>query len=139
MIRRFICLVAVFALTACAPVLEGGLPTPGAAGAVGSVIDSTGARPPAPGAQTLIDDKALLVALQSTDTLATSVDALVAAGVLVPGSPRALAVRDGLIRLKAGLEAASAAQRAGEATTYETALREAATAAQDIARAIRGQ
>ncbi len=127
------------ALSGCAPVTQGGLPSPAAAGAVGAILDAGGARPPALGQATLVDDKALLVALEAADTLATSVDALVAARVLVPGSSRALAVRDGLVRLRQGLRAASAAQRAGSATTYAEALTLAASAAQEIARAIRGQ
>lgn len=112
---------------------------PATAGAVGSVIDATGARPPALPATVVIDDKALVIALQSADTIATSVDALVAARVIVPGTPRALAVRSGLQRLRSFLTAASAAQRAGNATSYRQALTDAATAVQDITRAVRGQ
>lgn len=112
---------------------------PATAGSVGAVIDATGATPPAPGTATLIDDKALVVALQSADTIATSVDTLVAAKVIVPGTPRALAVRSGLQRLRSFLTAASAAQRAGSATSYQQALRDAAIAVRDIASAIRGQ
>lgn len=135
-------LVAAFALLAlplAACNTTGNLTDPATAGSVGAVIDSTGATPPAPGAATTLDDKALIVALQSADAIATSVDALVAAKVLVPGTPRALTVQSALKRLRSFLATASAAQRAGSATSYADALRNAATAARDISSAVRGQ
>ncbi len=125
---------AALALSAC-----GSIPTQPTPGQIGAVIDASGVPYTSPGASTIIDDKALIVALQSADTIATSVDALVAVGAVQPGSERALAIRSGLIRLRRLLTAASAAQRAGEAQTYAQALTDAARAAQDITAAIRGQ
>jgi predicted small lipoprotein YifL len=127
----------VLPLAACDTV--GPLTSPSGASAAGAAIDATGATAPAPLNATTIDDKALIVALQSADTIATSIDALVAAKVIVPGTPRALAVQSALKRLKSFLQAASAAQRAGSATSYARALGSAATAAKDIQSAIRGQ
>lgn len=137
--RILVAALALLALPLAACNVTGGLSDPATAGSVGAAIDATGATPPAPGAATLLDDKALVVALQSADTIATSVDALVKARVIVPGTPRALAVQSALKRLRSSLTAASAAQRAASATSYAEALRNAATAARDVAAAIRGQ
>jgi hypothetical protein len=137
--RILIAALALLAVPLAGCASLGNVTDPATAGSVGAVIDSTGAKPPAPGTATLLDDKALVVALQSADTIATSVDALVAARVIVPGTPRALAVQSALRRLRSFLTAASAAQRAGSASSYASALRDAATAARDVATAIRGQ
>lgn len=129
--------LAALALSACAS-LPGAVTDPASAGALGAVVDATGTQAPAPLASTVIDDHALIVALQGADTIATAVDALVAAHVLVPGTPRALAVKSGLQRLKSFLEAASAAQRAGSTTSYQSALSNASQALSDIAAAVHG-
>lgn len=139
--RALLAALAALSLIGCSTTSSTEKPSAPAtmAGVVGSVIDATGEAPPAPLAQTLVDDKALVLALQSAETIATTVDALVAAKVLVPGTPRALAVQSALKRLRGFLTAASAAQRAGNATTYRAALTDAAVAVQDITKLIRGQ
>jgi len=81
--------------------------------------------PPAPLAATAVDDQAIAFGFEAFDTLLTTVDALVAAKVLKPGSDQALKVRTYLIATKAGLNAASAAQKAGSAEQLDAALREA--------------
>lgn len=113
-----------------------GLTDPATAGTVGATIDATGAVAPAPLAKTLIDEKGVLMALQSTDVIATGVDRLVAAGVFVPGSPKALTIRSGLVALRTFLKAASAAQKAGNANSYAVAMTEAAKSFREIAAAL---
>jgi hypothetical protein len=116
-----------------------GLPSAETAATVGGVIDATGAKAPAPLASTSIDEKAVVLAFEAADTVATQVDTLVATGLLVKGSPKALAVKSALGRLRSFLTSASAAQKAGNATTYRQALSDAATAMHDAATALRGQ
>lgn len=99
----------------------------------GSVLN-----PPAPLAQTTIDEKGLIVALQTFDTVLTAVDRLVAAGVIKPGSPRAVAIADAIHNAKIAFQAASAAQRAGNATGYLTALTNAQTAIAQVNSLIKG-
>jgi hypothetical protein len=111
---------------------------PASAGAIGTVIDATGVEAPAPLAETTIDEKAILVALESADTIATSVDVLIGLKVIVPGTPRALAIKSALIRMRSALTAASAARRAGNAKSYSDLLTNAAIAARDAAKAIKG-
>lgn len=83
---------------------------------------------PAPLAHTAVDEKGIVLALKSADTIATIVDSLVAAKVIVPGTPLALTIKHSLIALRDGLAAASAAQRAGNATSYAEAMSQASTA-----------
>ena len=116
--------------------VTGTLTDPATAGVAGAMIDATGAVAPAPLAKTLIDEKGVVIALQSADVIATGVDQLVAAGVIVPGSPRALTIKSGLIALRSFLIAASAAQQAGNADTYAEAMTEAAKAFREIAGAL---
>lgn len=80
---------------------------------------------PAPLNQTVIDEKALLVAINGAEAIRAAVDVLVAAKVIVPGTPRALAVRDALVKARNGLNAAAAAQKAGSTASYFTAIEQA--------------
>jgi hypothetical protein len=91
-------------------------------------LASIGSTPPAPLAHTSLDEKGINLALKSADAIATAVDLLVAAKAIVPGTPRALTVKRGLLALRGGLVAASAAQRAGNATSYDEAIRNAEAA-----------
>jgi hypothetical protein len=93
--------------------------------------------PPAPLGHTALDEKGINIALKSADALASAVDLLVATKALTPGTPKALTVKAGLLALKNGLVAASAAQRAGNATSYEEALRNAETALAAVKSALR--
>lgn len=93
---------------------------------------------PAPLAATAIDEKTLIVALQTFDTVLTAVDRLVEAGVIVPGSPRALQIADAIRAAKLSYQAASAAQRAGNSGSYLTALAQAQTAVARINLLIKG-
>ena len=116
--------------------VTGTLTDPASAGGVGAVLDAAGAKAPAPLVVTLIDEKGVLIALESADVIATGVDQLVAAGFVVPGSPRALTIKAGLIALRSFLTAASAAQKAGNADTYAEAMTEAAKAFRSVAGAL---
>ena len=106
-----------------------------------SFIDSVvsgAAPPPAPLASTAIDEKTLIVALQTFDTVLTAVDKLVAAGVIKPGSARAIQIADAIRSARLAFEAASAAQRAGSSSSYLAALGNAQTAIGKINLLIRG-
>lgn len=121
--------LAVMPIAACAPA---SLSDPASASAAGAMIDSAGVAAPAPLAYTLIDEKAVLMTLDAADSLATTVDHLIQARVIVPGSPTALNIKGALVILRRVLPAASAAQRAGNATTYKAAMADAALAFRDI-------
>lgn len=87
---------------------------------------------PAPLAATTIDEKALIVALQTFDTVLTAVDRLTAAGVIVPGSARAVHIADAIHKAKLAFQTASAAQRVGNTGSYFTALAQAQSAIASI-------
>ena len=93
---------------------------------------------PAPLASTTIDEKGLIIALQTFDTLLTAVDKLVAVGVIKPGSPRALQIADAIHTGKLAFQAASAAQRAGNSGSYITAIGQAQVAIANINQLIKG-
>lgn len=80
---------------------------------------------PAPLNQTIVDEHALLVAINGAEAIRTAVDALVAAGVIQPGTMRALQTRDLLINIRDGLNGAAAAQKAGSSSSYVSALAQA--------------
>lgn len=96
------------------------------------------AQPPAPLNRTVIDEKGLLFAFQTFDTAVTAVEELIKAGVIVPGSPRALALANWIDKGSLALQAASAAQRAGSATDYLTAIGDARVAVSNIAQLVKG-
>ena len=106
-----------------APLLALGLLT---AGCAGFLADPTKA--PAPLEQSVVDERALILALETFDTTLTSVDILIEAGYIVPGSPKALEIAGHIDRAKAALAAASAAQRAGSTTSYLEAIEQARAA-----------
>ncbi len=83
---------------------------------------------PAPLEQTVIDEKAIVLALSTFDTVLTAVDALKASGHITPGSPKALTLARHIDTARLALEAASAAQRAGSTSSYFTAIEQARVA-----------
>jgi hypothetical protein len=93
---------------------------------------------PAPLAQTAMDEKALIVALQTFDVVLTAVDRLVAAGVIKPGSPRAIQIADAIRTARLACQAAVAAHHAGNSTSYFTAISQAQTAIGQINLLIKG-
>lgn len=100
--NRLVIAVAL-ALTSCAPL------------AVGT--------PPAPLAQTAVDDMAVAFGWLGYDAALTAADLAVASGRLKGQS--AANVKAGLMKVSAALRAASAARRAGNAADYGLALAEA--------------
>lgn len=93
---------------------------------------------PAPLTHTVLDEKALILALQTFDTVLTAVDRLVAAGVITPGSPRAVQIADAIEKAKVAYQAASAAQRAGSSTNYLAELANAGSAVAQINSLLKG-
>lgn len=93
---------------------------------------------PAPLAQTTVDEKTLVVALQTFDTTLTAIDQLVAAGVIKPGSPQALAIANYIDTAKKAYQAAAAAQRVGNASSYAAALLQVQNAIAQINSLVKG-
>lgn len=93
---------------------------------------------PAPLAQTTVDEKALVIGLETFDTLLTAIDRLRDAGVLKPGSARAVQIADAIEVAKRGYQAASAAQKVGNASSYLVALAQAQDAIVRINGLIKG-
>lgn len=112
--KKLLTVLYALSLSGCAPLLAGltGLP----------------AQLPVPLAHTAIDEQALNIGYEAYDAVLTAVDALVASGRLVRGSPKALQVRGYLVTIRDALNAATAAAHAGNATDYGTAVREATSA-----------
>lgn len=120
--RLILAICASLALSACN--LGGGGTVHSAASVAASVADTAGA--PKPNLQgTAIDEKALTLAAKFVDVSAQSISAMVAAGVITPGSPKALALANGLDKARNAVNAAAAARNAGNAATYAEALDEA--------------
>lgn len=91
---------------------------------------------PAPLNATVIDDRAVRYAFLTLDTLATLADAAMDAKLIVPGTARANAVADGLVKAKAAVNAASLAQKAGSLTDYNKAFEAATAAIAEVKRAL---
>ncbi len=120
--KRFLLpLCAALALTGCAPGLLSGL----------------GTAPPAPLAQTTIDDKALDTAWKAFDLSLDAINTLGDLGYIVPGTPRGKAIAAAIRKVNTALAAAERLAAAGSARDYATALREAANGIGEI-RAIIG-
>jgi hypothetical protein len=134
--RRLILFAAALSLTACAtapsapPATAGPSATPdrgdailAVAGTAAAVADAMDVAPPASvTTRTTIDEKAIRIAFKTFDATLTVIDAFVATGQIVPGTPQALTLKRGVLATKDALNAASAAQRAGSATSYTAAL-----------------
>lgn len=93
---------------------------------------------PAPLSRTTIDEKTLIVGLQTFDTVLTAIDRLVAARVIVPGTPRAIQIADAIQKAKVAYQAASAAQKVGNASSYLAALVQAQDAIVKINALVKG-
>jgi hypothetical protein len=110
--KLLLCLAAVASLSACK---------------VDSVA-SAGSIPAPPLQGTTVDEKSLLVAIDAYEVALTGVDKLVAAGVLVRGTPKALAVKGFMSDARDWLNAAAGAQKAGSTTKVLAALANAQAA-----------
>jgi len=105
--KRFLPLLAALSLTACQ------LPDI----SIGSALQS-----PAPLANAVIDDKALMAAWQSFDLALDGINKLADLGYLKPGTPKAIAVADGIDKVTGFLTAAESAAAAGSTKDYNVAL-----------------
>lgn len=81
--------------------------------------------PPALLQNTVIDKQSLIAAWSAFDVALTTLDVLVATKKLTPGSVRAKTITGHLETAQTALNAATAAQRAGNATSYATAVAQA--------------
>ena len=142
--------LAALSLAACTTTPPAPLPAPpvsttpdrtdaiiAVASTAATVADAIGVAPPATLTRTTIDDKAVHLAFATFDTALTIVDGFVASGTIVPGSPQALRIKRAVLATNDALIAASAAQRAGSATTYTAALRNAETALDSLRAALK--
>lgn len=103
-----------------------------------AVADAAGAPAPDVLNRTTADEKALLVAAKSIRTAAASAQALVEAGVITPGSPRAMGIANALDRARDAINAAAEARRAGSAQSYTEALAHAEEAVDQVKDIISG-
>jgi len=137
-LKRLILFAATLSLAACATpalapaAMDGDLGAPSrsesayaVAQTAAQVADAIGQAPPATLSRTTIDEKVVRGLYKSFDFALSLIDGARAGGMIVRGTPTALAIRDGILATKAALMAASAAQRASNATTYTAALRDA--------------
>lgn len=92
---------------------------------------------PAPLAATAIDERALVLGLQSFDATLDAIDLLVEAKIIKPGSPTAVRLADAIDTTRLAFQAAGNAQRAGNTTSYSEALVLATAALADVRTALR--
>lgn len=106
--KRFLIALLAVAISACTvPNFSMGLP----------------ATPPAPLAQTAVDDKALETAWRSFDVALDAIDLWKAAKPSIKGTPKAIAIADGIDAVTAALTAAEGfADAASNPVDYPTAL-----------------
>lgn len=109
--KRLCIVMMALALCACTTIAPGG-------------ID----KPPAPLEQTTIDEKGLIAVFSAFDLTLTAVDSLLATGVIVAGSPKAIEIKGYLTRAQDALNAADAARKAGSSSNYIAALGNARSA-----------
>lgn len=117
--KKFLIVLAAFSLSSC--------------GVIDRIVSS-----PAPLAETAVDEKSLIIALETFDTVLTAVDRLIEAKVIMPGSPRAIQIADVIRDAKVAFQAASAAQRAGNSASYNVAIAQASLAINKINLLIKG-
>lgn len=93
-----------------------------------AVADGLGQAPPATLSRTTIDERYVHFAFKAFERALTFIDVMKSSGDLPRNSQRARSVQAGGRIVQRSLNAASAAQRAGNASTYTSALREAKAA-----------
>lgn len=93
-----------------------------------SPAESWTSPPSSPLSQTVIDDKVIVLSFEALGVASSAANALIDTGFIKPGSPAALKLADGLETSRAWLNIASAAQRAGQAQDYATAIAQATSA-----------
>ena len=103
---------------------------------LGALMGATAGPPPAPLANTVIDDQAVNFALESFDAALSLIDAAVDAGKIKPGTPQAKALAAKIRQVQHFLAVADAAQKGGQAATYADAFHQARTALAELRTAI---
>ena len=99
---------------------------------------SLGVKSPAPLAQTTVDEKSLMAALNAFDVLLTAIDGLRDAGDLVPGSPKALKVKALIEVAQDGLNTAKAVRDGLSTEDPALALDRATSAFRQITALLKG-
>lgn len=94
--------------------------------------------PTAPLAQTHVDEQALTAAYASFDVVLTAIDGLVVAGALVPGTPKAVQVKDLIQKAQDGLNTARAVREGLSQKDPALALASATDAFRQITALLKG-
>lgn len=94
--------------------------------------------PTAPLAQTYVDEQALTAAYASFDVLLTAIDGLVVAGVLEPGTPKAIKVKSLIQTAQDGLNTARAVREGLSQKDPVLALQSATDAFRQITALLKG-
>lgn len=142
--RPLTTLLVAALLSACAPLLAGLLDSTPAPQAVQTAS--------APLANTRVDESGFRALLEAADATRHSINALVAAGAIVRNSPKALAIRHGVLALHDALAAGQAlldalnnpvitlspADFVAKLDQYRSAMRNATDAAREITDALSG-
>lgn len=118
--------VASLSLLGCGVPLSNAPPGTAAAIAADATLPPPAALSPL--AQTQIDDRAITAAFRALDLAATAADTVLMLKPSFAGTPAARRLADRLVATKGFLRAASLAQRAQQADSYVTALRQATQA-----------
>ena len=109
-----------------------------AALALSACTATTGIQSPAPLAQTHVDEQTLTAAYASFDVLLTAVDQLRDLGILVPGSAKALKVKDLIEQAQDGLNTARAVRAGLSTKDPNVALASATDAFRQITALLKG-
>jgi hypothetical protein len=118
-VKKFLIIAALGSLAACTtPQLD----------TATTVVNTIPTESPAPLQRTIIDDKAIVFAYQSYDMVLDLTDIALDAKLITPGSPQALKLKSYLQQTRYWLNAASAAQKAGSVTSYNSAFANARNA-----------
>lgn len=131
--RRLIIIAGALALASCG---QSGVNSAGSVAA--GTADMLGFKVPATLTRTSADEKAISDAWLVFEAFLKGEQAARKAGKLIPGTPKAIAVANGIDRVTAALQSASAAQQALNAEKWSNAWREATLAFADAQRALKG-
>lgn len=99
---------------------------------IGTALDDANIAIPTTLGSTTLDEVVVNKAFRSFDVALDAVDAAVAVKWIQPGTPLAHKLRDAIRLTASSLRVASAAQRAGNATSYAAAMRDAADALANV-------
>lgn len=108
--------------------------------AAAAIADAENVTPPSGIMSASVEAKATVAvsaAWNVFDASLTGIDTLVAAKGITPGSPTALAIKNAIVAVQAGLNAATAAVAIGDSASYTSALAQAQTALASISAALK--